>query len=79
MTRTLADFEVVVDSKEVFDKHRCFEKGRRGAGNSVEGRIICCKDCGRHWYVKQTFMDENLIWKPVRWYHYRMRRAIVGK
>lgn len=78
MTRTLDDFEVIVDSKEAYDKHRCFDKGRRGSRSS-EGRIVCCKDCGRHWYVKQSWMDSTLCWKPVRWYHYRMRRAIVGK
>lgn len=73
------DFEVVVVRKEIFAKHRCFDKGWRGAGSTPEGRIVCCKDCGNHWFVRKQWVDDVHVWKPVRWYHYRMRRAIVGK
>jgi len=72
-------FETVVERKEVFEKHSCFDKGWRGAGSTPEGRIVCCKDCGKHWFVKDSWVREGHIWKPVRWYHYKMRRAIVGK
>lgn len=78
MARLISDFEIIVDRKEVIEKHRCFDKGHYNA-NSPEGRIVCCKDCGKHWFVKMRWSDEKLLWKPVRWYHYRMRRAIVGK
>jgi hypothetical protein len=40
---------------------------------------VCCKDCGRHWYVRIKWIDDTRIWTRVRWYHYRMRKAIVGK
>jgi len=73
------NFEIVVQRKEVFEKHRCFDKGWRGAGSTPEGRVVCCKECGRHWFVTNSSIYEGLIWKPVRWYHYRIRRAIVGK
>lgn len=79
MARTMDDFEVIVKTKEVYEKHRCFEKGVRGAGRTPIGQIICCKDCGRHHYCYETWMDANRIWKPVRWYHYKKRMAIVGK
>lgn len=72
-------FETVVDRKEVFEKHRCFDRGWNGAGQTPVGRVVCCKDCGKHWYVKERWIEGDRVWKPVRWYHYRMRRAIVGK
>lgn len=77
--RTLDDFEVVVEGLEVYDKHRCFDKNRNGANTSPKGRIMCCKDCGRHWYAKESWADSEMLWKAVRWYHFKMRRAIVGK
>ena len=73
------NFEIIVDRKEIFDKHFCFKKGWHGSGSSPEGRIVCCTDCGKHWYVKKRWADDELVWTPVRWYHYKMRRAIVGK
>lgn len=77
-TRTLDDFEIIVDRKEVYAKHRCFDKGQNGS-SSPEGRVVSCKDCGKHWFVRESWLYETLLWKPVRWYHYKMRRAIVGK
>lgn len=73
-------FEVVVDRKEVFEKHRCVDRGWNGAADGTPlGRVVCCKECGKHWYVKNSYLYEAYVWKPVRWYHYKMRRAIVGK
>jgi hypothetical protein len=79
-TRDLnSEFEIVVSSRKVIDKHRCFDRGWKGAGQTPEGRVVCCKECGKHWFVYKKWTDDSRIWKPVRWYHYRIRRAIVGK
>lgn len=76
--RKMDDFEVIVDRREDWAKHRCFDKGYRFS-SSPEGRIVSCKECGKHWFVKKRWIDDVMIWNPVRWYHYKMQRAIVGK
>lgn len=73
-------FEVIADGKPVYAAHQCFDKNWRGVSEAVPlGRIICCKDCGQHWYAASSFLYECDIWKKVRWYHFAKRRAIVGK
>lgn len=79
MARTFDDFEIVVARKDVYARHRCFDKGMKGAGQTALGQIICCKECGRHYVCFETWLESNRRWKPVRWYHFKMRRAILGK
>lgn len=73
-----SDFTLVYENP---NNHQCALvplKGRSFEKNGITKRtIVECDECGQRWFAHISWSDHIYNrWKPLRWYHFRLRRKI---
>lgn len=76
----LIEAELPPDPPRKHDCHRClpWSGGGYGSTGRPEGTLVKCFLCARWWICRPCYqsLGPTTWWKPVRWWHRRLRRRI---